>query len=106
MNVAPGVPTPRNMRLSIGAKLAAAFAAVLAITAALGFLGLSEIRTVTDNAMHINDETVPSVRTISAAQRGVEIYRQDQFRHIAAEDEAPVDADLLADRKDIAAAFR
>jgi methyl-accepting chemotaxis protein len=94
------------MRLSIGAKLAGAFAAVLAITAALGFLGLSEIRTVTNHAMHINGETVPSVRTIASVERGVEIYRQDQFRHIAADDEATIEAALLADRKDIAASFR
>jgi methyl-accepting chemotaxis protein len=96
------------MRLSIGAKLAAAFAAVLAITATLGLLGLSEIRTVTNHAMHINDETVPSVSNIDDAARNVEIFRQDQFRHIAAGSgsAAAIEADLLAGRKAVAAAFR
>jgi methyl-accepting chemotaxis protein len=96
------------MRLSIGAKLAAAFAAVLAITATLGLLGLSEIRTVTNHAMHINDETVPSVSNIDDAARNVEIFRQDQFRHIAADPRsaAAIEADLLAGRKAVAAALR
>jgi methyl-accepting chemotaxis protein len=95
------------MRLSIGAKLAAAFAAVLAITTALGLLGLSEIRTVTNHAMHINDETVPSVTNIDAATRAIEVYRQDQFRHVTATTgHDAISAALLADRKDAAAAFR
>jgi methyl-accepting chemotaxis protein len=94
------------MRLSIGAKLAAAFGAVLAVTAILGLLGLKEIQTVTRHAMHINSETVPSVESIDSATRAIEVYRQDQFRHIAVDDEAPVDAALVADRKDAAAAFR
>ncbi|MCW2985042.1 MAG: methyl-accepting chemotaxis protein [Conexibacter sp.] len=93
------------MRLSIGAKLAGAFAAVLAITAALGLLGLSEIRTVTHHAMHINDETVPSVGNIDDVARNVEIFRQDQFRHIAANGEAAIAADLVKDRKAVAAAL-
>jgi methyl-accepting chemotaxis protein len=94
------------MRLSIAAKLAGAFGAVLLITAALGLLGLSEIRTVTGHAMHINGETVPSVESIDSATRAIEVFRQDQFRHIATDDDAPVDADLVADRKAAAAAFR
>jgi methyl-accepting chemotaxis protein len=95
------------MRFSIGAKLAAAFAAVLAITAALGLLGLSEIRTVTNHALHINDETVPSVKNIDAVARNVEIFRQDQYRLIAGgADAAALDADMLADRQAVAKAFR
>jgi methyl-accepting chemotaxis protein len=95
------------MRLSIGAKLAAAFAAVLAITTAIGLLGVSEIRTVTDRAMHINNETVPSVTNIDAATRAIEVYRQDQFRHVTATSgHDAISAALLADRKDAAAAFR
>ena len=95
------------MRLSIGAKLAAAFAAVLAITTAVGLLGLTEIQTVTDRAMHINQETVPSVTDIDAATRAIEVYRQDQFRHVTATTgHAAISAALLADRKDAAAAFR
>jgi methyl-accepting chemotaxis protein len=96
------------MRLSIGAKLAAAFAAVLAITVALGLLGLSEIRTVTNHAMHINDETVPSVSTIDDVARNVEIFRQDQFRHIAAPaaGQAAIEDALVADREAVATAFR
>src|ERR1700755_991430 len=92
------------MRLSIGAKLAAAFGAVLAVTAILGLRGIKEIQTVTRHAMHINSETVPSVENIDSATRAIEVFRQDQFRHIAATDEAPVDADLVADRKNAAAA--
>jgi methyl-accepting chemotaxis protein len=95
-----------GMRPSIGAKLAAAFGAVLAITAALGVLGMSEIRKVTDHAMHINDETVPSVTSIDAATRAIEVFRQDQFRHVGASGKAAVDADLVRDRANAAAAFR
>src|SRR3982074_2311999 len=94
------------MRLSIGAKLAAAFGAVLAITATLGLLGLSEIRTVNRHAMHINDETVPSVENIDAATSAIEVYRQDQFRHLSVADKAKVDTALLADRQAAATAFR
>src|ERR1700754_2512602 len=100
------VPIAWPMRLSIGAKLAAAFGAVLAITILVGLLGLTEIRTVMHHAMHINDETVPSVENIDAAPRSIEVYRQDQFRHISVADKAAVDADLLADRRDAAQAFR
>jgi methyl-accepting chemotaxis protein len=94
------------MRLSIGAKLAAAFGAVLAVTAILGLLGLKEIQTVTRHAMRINGETVPSVESIDSATRAIEVFRQDQFRHIATDAEGPVEADLVADRKNAAAAFR
>jgi methyl-accepting chemotaxis protein len=94
------------MRFSIGAKLAAAFGAVLLITAALGLLGQKEIRTVTAHAMHINDETVPSVSHIDDALAGIEIYRQDQFRLIASNDSAALQSALLEDRQAVAAAFR
>jgi methyl-accepting chemotaxis protein len=94
------------MRLSIGAKLAAAFGAVLAVTAILGLLGLKEIQTVTRHAMHINSETVPSVENIDSATRAIEVYRQDQFRHLSVADKATVDADLVKDRQNAAAAFR
>ncbi len=94
------------MRLSIGLKLAAAFGAVLTITALLGLLGASEINTVTRHAMHINDETVPSVSHIDDAARNMEIFRQDQFRLIAADDTDAIEDDLLAGRQAVAAAFR
>jgi methyl-accepting chemotaxis protein len=94
------------MRFSIGVKLATAFGAVLAITALLGLLGQKEIRTVTSHAMHINDETVPSVSNIDDALTGMEIYRQDQFRLIATEDSAALESDLVKDRQAVAAAFR
>ncbi|WP_445149012.1 methyl-accepting chemotaxis protein [Baekduia sp. Peel2402] len=94
------------MRFSIGVKLAAAFGAVLLITAALGLLGQKEIRTVTSHAMTINDETVPSVSNIDDALTGIEVYRQDQFRLIASADSAVLEADLVKDRQAVAAAFR
>jgi methyl-accepting chemotaxis protein len=94
------------MRFSIGLKLAAAFGAVLAITALLGLLGTKEIRTVAGHALHINDETVPSVSHIDDATRDIEIYRQDQFRGVASADSAAIEDDLLADRRNVAAAFR
>jgi methyl-accepting chemotaxis protein len=94
------------MRFSIGIKLAAAFGAVLAITAVLGLLGTAEIRTVTRHAMHINGETVPSVSNIDDAARNMEIFRQDQFRLIAAADSGAIEDDLLAGRQAVAGAFR
>jgi methyl-accepting chemotaxis protein len=94
------------MRCSIGAKLAAAFAAVLAITTVLGLVALSQIGAVTDHALHIDDETVPSVKTIDAVTRDIEIFRQDQFRLIAGADPAELDTDLLADRQAVAQALR
>jgi methyl-accepting chemotaxis protein len=94
------------MRFSIGAKLAAAFGAVLLITAALGALGQKEIRTVTSHAMHINDETVPSAAHIGDVARNMEIFRQDQFRQIVAPRPAAIEADLVASRAAVAAAFR
>jgi methyl-accepting chemotaxis protein len=94
------------MRLSIGAKLAAAFAAVLAITVALGVVGLSQLQTVADRAMYINDETVPSLSHIDDVTRHVEIFRRDQFRHIADTDDAGLESDMIAERQAIAAALR
>jgi methyl-accepting chemotaxis protein len=94
------------MRFSIGLKLAAAFGAVLAITTLIGLLGTHEIRTVAGHALHINDETVPSVSNIDDAARNIEIFRQDQFRQIASADPAALEDDLVADRRAVAAAFR
>ena len=94
------------MRLSIGAKLAAAFAAVLAITVALGVIGLSQLQTVADRAMYINDETVPSLSHIDDVARHVEIFRRDQFRHIADTDDAALESDMIAERQAIATALR
>jgi methyl-accepting chemotaxis protein len=100
-------PIPRViMRFSIGLKLAAAFGAVLAITTVLGLMGQKEIRTVTSHAMHINDETVPSVSHIDDATRDIEIFRQDQFRHVASDASQTIEKDMVADRRNVAAAFR
>src|SRR5690242_18214163 len=88
---------PACMRFSIGLKLAAAFGAVLLITLALGLLGQKEIRTVTSHAMHINDETVPSVSHIDDVALNIEIFRQDQFRHVASDDEAAIEDAMVAD---------
>src|SRR4051812_40726470 len=92
------MPMSWGMRLSIGAKLAAAFGAVLAIAFAVGLFGLHEIRTVNRQAREINHRIVPGVEQIDAATRAIEIFRQDQFRHLSAVDRAGVDADLVADR--------
>jgi methyl-accepting chemotaxis protein len=107
MQLGAARPTALNtMRFSIGLKLAAAFGAVLAISAALGLMGQKEIRTVTSHAMHINDETVPSVSHIDDATRNIEIFRQDQFRSIASSASQAIEDALVADRRNVAAAFR
>ena len=95
------------MRLSIGAKLAAAFGAVLAVTAILGLLGLAEIRTVTGHAMHINERDGAVASRTSTRRRG---RSRSSARTSSATSPSTtrrrVDADLVADRKDAAAAFR
>jgi hypothetical protein len=56
----------------------------------------------------INDDVVTSISTVDDVTVGAEIYRQDQFCHVGALDDAEQTAserDLGTGRKDVAAAL-
>jgi methyl-accepting chemotaxis protein len=72
------------MRLSIRTKLFAAFAAVIAATAVLGVVALMQMGSMSRGTGDIATNALPSIETVGKISADVEVYRQEQYRHVAA----------------------
>ncbi|MES2188091.1 MAG: methyl-accepting chemotaxis protein [Pseudomonadota bacterium] len=68
--------------LKIATKLLSAFMAVLALTAVLGIYSVTQLATVNQAARDLNDNWMPSVRTLLEMKAGLARYRTQELQHI------------------------
>lgn len=87
------------MRLTIKAKLAGAFAAVLAISMILGVVGVMKMSAVNDQSTVITENWMPSIDAIHSINTATSDLRAQQYTHITSTDPAR----MAAVEKDIAA---
>ena len=76
------------MRLTIKAKLAGAFAAVLAIAMILGVVGIMKMGAVNDQSTIITDNWMPSIDAVHRMNTATSDLRREQYAHITATDPA------------------
>lgn len=76
------------MRLTIKAKLAGAFAAVLAIAMILGVVGIMKMGAVNDQSTIITDNWMPSIDAVHRMNTATSDLRRQQYAHITATDPA------------------
>ncbi|MEA2324695.1 MAG: methyl-accepting chemotaxis protein [Solirubrobacteraceae bacterium] len=74
-----------DRRLSLRAKLLGAFAAVLVLTAAVGLVSLSKMRTLQDSTQNVSTFVLPGVVAVAEVGRDMEQYRKNQFAHIGSD---------------------
>ncbi|MGK2256431.1 MAG: methyl-accepting chemotaxis protein [Brevundimonas sp.] len=87
------------MRLTIKAKLAGAFAAVLAIAMVLGVVGVMKMSAVNDQSTVITENWMPSIDAIHSINTATSDLRAQQYAHITSTDPAR----MAEVEKDIAA---
>jgi methyl-accepting chemotaxis protein len=87
------------MRLTIKAKLAGAFAAVLAISLILGVVGVMKMSAVNDQSTVITENWMPSIDAIHSINTATSDLRAQQYAHITSTDPAR----MAEVEKDIAA---
>jgi methyl-accepting chemotaxis protein len=87
------------MRLTIKAKLAGAFAAVLAIAMVLGVVGVMKMSAVNDQSTVITENWMPSIDAIHSLNTATSDLRAQQYAHITSTDPAR----MAEVEKDIAA---
>ncbi|MGQ3182055.1 MAG: methyl-accepting chemotaxis protein [Brevundimonas aurantiaca] len=87
------------MRLTIKAKLAGAFAAVLAIAMVLGVVGVIKMSAVNDQSTVITENWMPSIDAIHSLNTATSDLRAQQYAHITSTDPAR----MAEVEKDIAA---
>ncbi|MEC8532723.1 MAG: methyl-accepting chemotaxis protein [Pseudomonadota bacterium] len=87
------------MRLTIKAKLAGAFAAVLAIAMVLGVVGVMKMSAVNDQSTVITENWMPSIDAIHSINTATSDLRARQYAHITSTDPAR----MAEVEKDIAA---
>ncbi len=87
------------MRLTIKAKLAGAFAAVLAISLILGVVGVMKMSAVNDQSTVITENWMPSIDAIHSINTATSDLRAQQYTHITSTDPAR----MAEVEKDIAA---
>ncbi len=87
------------MRLTIKAKLAGAFAAVLAIAMILGVVGVMKMSSVNDQSTVITENWMPSIDAIHSLNTATSDLRAQQYAHITSTDPAR----MAEVEKDIAA---
>ena len=87
------------MRLTIKAKLAGAFAAVLAISLILGVVGVMKMSAVNDQSTVITENWMPSIDAIHSLNTATSDLRAQQYAHITSTDPAR----MAEVEKDIAA---
>ena len=87
------------MRLTIKAKLAGAFAAVLAISLILGVVGVMKMSAVNDQSTVITEHWMPSIDAIHSLNTATSDLRAQQYAHITSTDPAR----MAEVEKDIAA---
>ncbi len=75
-------------RLSVGGKLALAFAVVLLITACLGMVSLYQLSRVDDTGSEMADNWLPSVREVQSINLQITRYRTREYRFILDDAEA------------------
>lgn len=78
------------MRFTIKAKLAAAFAAVLLITALLGVVGVMKMTTINAQSTEITQNWLPSIDSIHRLDTATSDLRVAQYRHVASTDAAEI----------------
>jgi methyl-accepting chemotaxis protein len=101
------------LRLTITAKLALAFAGVLAITAFIGLYATSRTSSMSEATAALSKEVVPATAAIGNLKDGTGAYRRDQILYIAgrqstsedlAEKSAKVEAGIATARKHLSGA--
>ncbi|HZH51489.1 MAG TPA: methyl-accepting chemotaxis protein [Microvirga sp.] len=78
---------PSLQKLSIKAKLIAAFSVLTVLTVATGLLGLNGLRTMNRLLVEINDHSLPAVRLTSTMNALVADIKGAVLRHVLATDE-------------------
>ena len=77
--------------LSIKAKVAIAFSAVLLVTVGLGVFAIARLGQVNGTAEEIAENNLPSIRELSKMQAMIERYRAQQAQFILSDSDAAMD---------------
>jgi methyl-accepting chemotaxis protein len=80
------------MNMTLKAKLAAAFSAILLLTGALGWLGISQMSTINDQSTVLAENWMPSIDGIHRINTLTAERRTEQYRHVLAQTEANMNA--------------
>jgi methyl-accepting chemotaxis protein len=78
---------PSIVRLPIAAKLAAAFAAILVITAVIGIYAVSRTAAMSDATSRLSDNVVPASTLIGNVKDKTGAYRRNQILYVAGQSE-------------------
>ena len=91
-------------RLSIGARLGAAFAMLLVLLCAVAALGAGKVASTNDHVLMFSENVVPSLRAIDHLRGDVSVVRRVELAHLlmtTAQDKETMDARLADTRKSI-----
>ncbi|QQN74323.1 methyl-accepting chemotaxis protein [Croceicoccus sp. YJ47] len=76
------------MNMSLKMKLAAAFSAILLLTATLGWIGVTQMRNINDQSTIMAENWMPSIDRIHRINTGVADLRIREYRYVEAGDAA------------------
>ncbi len=74
------------MNLTLKAKLAAAFSAILLLTGAVGWLGITQMSSVNEQSTELAENWMPSIDEIHSIDNAVSNLRVYEYRHIVSTD--------------------
>ena len=74
------------MKMTLKLKLAAAFSAILLLTAILGAVGITRMSTINDQSTEIGSNWMPSMDVIHRINTATSDLRINEFRHVVSTD--------------------
>ena len=80
------------MKMTLKLKLAAAFSAILMLTAVLGVVGIMKMGTINDESTEIAENWMPSIDAVHRINTTTSDLRIKEFRHVVSTDEAAMRA--------------
>ena len=93
------------MKMTLKLKLAAAFSAILLLTAILGVVGIMKMSTINDQSTEIASNWMPSIDAVHRINTSTSDLRIKEFRHVVSTDAASMRAaetaieDILAEMR-------
>jgi methyl-accepting chemotaxis protein len=95
------------MKLGVRHKLFGGFGLLIVVTAILGVVALLQIGSISSGTRDIATNALPSVGTVDDIAAAVEVYRQDQYHHVAASgaEQAQLAKDIPAKAHEIASSL-